>query len=94
MLEIQFRPVMAALELVAQKYIEERGHFVIYLGISRFWLAQKHLYELRCHIAGDDLPVPPVIVFQTAILECQFNPLGFLVPTMDLEGLSIFQRSR
>ena len=34
-LYIQLRPIMAALEFVIQKDIEERCHFVVYLGISR-----------------------------------------------------------
>lgn len=85
---------MATLELVIQKDIEERGHFVVYLGISRLWLAEKHLHKLRCHITSDDFAVLPVIVLQTAILECQFNPLRLFVPTVDLEKLGIFQRSR
>ena len=92
--QIQFRPVVAALELTIQKDIEERCHFVVNLGIGWLWQAKKHLHKLRRHITGDNLAVPPVIVLRFAMLESQLDPLGFFVPAVDLERLGIFQRSR
>ena len=58
---------MAALEFIVQKYIEERGHFIVNFRISRFRLAEKHLHKLRSHITGNNFAVLPVIVLQTAI---------------------------
>ena len=84
---------MAALELVIQEHIEERRHFIVDFDISRLWLAEKHLHELWCHITGDDFAVPPVVVFEAAIAQSQLDPLGFLIPTVDLKGLGNFQRS-
>ena len=81
---------MAALELIIQKHIEERRHFIVNFDISRLWQTKEHLHKLRCHITDDDLAILPVIVLQSAILERQLDPLSFLVPTVDLESLGTF----
>ena len=60
---IEFRPIVTALEPLAQIYTKERRHFVVDLRIGWLWLAQKHLNKLRCYLASDDFAVPPVIVF-------------------------------
>ena len=82
---------MAALELVIQKDIKERRHFIVDFGISRLWQTKKHLHKLRRYLAGDNLAVLPVIVFQTAILERQLDPLRLFAPTVDLKGLCTIQ---
>jgi len=45
---------MTALELIIQKHIEERRHFIVNFNVSGLWLAQKHLDKLRRHITDDD----------------------------------------
>ena len=79
---------MAALELIAQKDIEERSHFVVDFGIGRLGVLKEHLDELRCYIAGDDLAVLPVIILQPAVTERKLDPFRFLVPTVVLASFS------